>query len=82
MTDAIRKAFEAWVTAPPFEKSVARHSMDERKTCWPGAYRVYEVELAWEAWQDAWKAGRLDGRPEYYGDGFRAGWDSALETRE
>jgi len=47
------KAFEAWITAPPFERSIRRNTMDESKTCWPGQYCEYEVQLAWEAWDAA-----------------------------
>lgn len=51
--DKIREDFEAWISAPPFEKSIRRLPMDEKLTSWPGAYRPIEVELAWEAWQAA-----------------------------
>jgi len=49
----MREAFEAWISKPPFEHDCKRHPMDERKTCWPGAYKRYETDLAWEAWQAA-----------------------------
>lgn len=48
-----RSRFEAWITAPPFEKEIARHSSDATKLAWPGQYRKYEVQLAWEAWCEA-----------------------------
>ena len=47
---SVRSAFEAWITAAPMEKDVARNSTDETKSAWPGQYRSYEVQLAWEAW--------------------------------
>lgn len=40
-----RAAFEAWVTAPPI---VANIRLDH--SVWPGQYREYAVQLAWEAW--------------------------------
>ena len=43
-----REAFEAWITAPPFEKDI--HRGDENSD-WPGAYTDYRVHLAWDAWQ-------------------------------
>ena len=48
MTD--REAFEAFITAPPFERSVSR--FDDRGA-WPGGYINYETDLAWKAWQAA-----------------------------
>lgn len=48
MTD--REAFEAFITAPPFERSVSR--FDDRGA-WPGSYINYETDLAWKAWQAA-----------------------------
>lgn len=47
---SVRSAFEAWITAAPMEKDVTRNSTDETKSAWPGQYRSYEVQLAWEAW--------------------------------
>jgi hypothetical protein len=55
MTDEMRARFEAWVTSFPFERSVSRNPDDDSKYAWPGAYREYEVELAWEAWREATK---------------------------
>lgn len=48
MTD--REAFEAFITAPPFERSASR--FDDRGA-WPGSYINYETDLAWKAWQAA-----------------------------
>lgn len=48
-----RKEFEAWITKPPFECNIDRYPNDPGRYGWPGAYHVYEVELAWEAWQAA-----------------------------
>lgn len=53
MTEPARAAFEAWISAPPFELEIDRFPADERRSAWPGAYRHYPTELAWEAWQEA-----------------------------
>lgn len=45
-----RESFERWITSPPLEKDITRNSTDEEKSAWPGQYRSYEVQLAWEAW--------------------------------
>jgi hypothetical protein len=50
-----RKQFESWITSPPFEKDISRFLNDPIKYAWPGNYRDLEVELAWEAWQEASK---------------------------
>lgn len=42
--DENRRAFEAWVKAPPYERNVARSSAR------PGNYHDIAVQLAWEAW--------------------------------
>lgn len=49
----LRKAFEAWISAPPFERDITRNSEDATKHAWPGHYREYEVQLAWDAWDAA-----------------------------
>jgi hypothetical protein len=48
-----RAEFEAWITAPPFERDVTRKPNDPERVAWPGMYESYEIELAWEAWQAA-----------------------------
>ena len=47
-----RSAFEAWISAPPYERSTHRWPDDGTKA-WPGQYSDYPVELAWEAWKAA-----------------------------
>lgn len=56
--EAIQRAkFEAWISAFPYEKDVERIPNDATKYAWPGTYRHIEVQLAWEAWQEAaWEA--------------------------
>lgn len=48
--DEIRASFERWIGAPPFEHMCDRNS---DTSPWPGGYKRYETELAWEAWQAA-----------------------------
>ena len=45
-----RKAFEAFISAPPFEMPIDR--FDDR-SAWPGSYTELEVDLAWQAWKAA-----------------------------
>jgi hypothetical protein len=49
--DTERKAFEAWISAPPFEQNVRRYGNDPQTAAWPGNYREYNVQLAWCAWE-------------------------------
>lgn len=46
--DKLREEFEAWITSAPLEKPVHRNP---ESNIWPGQYKSYEVQLAWEAWQ-------------------------------
>ncbi len=46
--DELRAMFEAWISLPPFEHSCVRNG---ESSAWPGAYRLYATEIAWEAWQ-------------------------------
>lgn len=48
MAEGSRSRFEAWVSAPPIEKSVEIFGPEGS---WPGQYRDYEVQLMWESWQ-------------------------------
>lgn len=50
MSETMRKDFEAWITAPPYEKSTATIAGGGM---WPGQYVNYEVQLAWEAFAAA-----------------------------
>lgn len=45
-----RQKFEAWISAPPYERHLARFPRDERKYAWPAQYKDVDVQLAWEAW--------------------------------
>jgi hypothetical protein len=46
----MRDEFESWISLPPVEHMCDRNS---GKSAWPGAYKRYETELAWEAYQAA-----------------------------
>lgn len=48
MSEASRAQFEAWISAPPYEHMCDRNS---DSSPWPGQYKRYETQLAWEAWQ-------------------------------
>lgn len=45
-----RAAFEAWISAPPYEREVERFG---DTSAWPGNYRELDVDLAWCAWSAA-----------------------------
>lgn len=46
-----RVAFEAVITAPPYECSIAKLREGDTST-WPGGYRSDAVNLAWNLWQE------------------------------
>lgn len=50
-----RAAFEAWVSAPPFEYDITRLG---EASAWPGCYARMEVDLAYHAWKAA--AGEIE----------------------
>ena len=50
-----RVAFEAWISAPPYEREVERFG---EGSAWPGNYRELDVDLAWCAWSAAMAATR------------------------
>lgn len=45
-----RELFEKWAKNPPMEFYLARH---DDTAAWPGNYKDYHVECAWQAWQAA-----------------------------
>lgn len=47
-----RQLFEKIISAPPFEKSVERWEDNPGKRAWPGNYKDYPVQLAYEVCQD------------------------------
>lgn len=57
MTKLTREQFEEFISLPPYEKSVLRYGDDINTNLWPGQYRNDGVQLAWEAWQQAYDAG-------------------------
>lgn len=48
-----RAIFESYISAPPFERDIARYPLNETKYSWPGSYVDFSVELAWEMWKEA-----------------------------
>ncbi len=51
MSDAKERArFEKWAKSPPQEWIVSKYPDD---SAWPGQYRSYVVQAAWEAWREA-----------------------------
>ena len=54
-SDVTCAAFEVWISAPPFERSTERQG---ENGSWPGQYRSYETQSAWEAWQESAKVER------------------------
>jgi len=46
-----RAAFEAVISGPPYELSVARFPDDATRYAWPGNYKDRAVDLAWNIWQ-------------------------------
>jgi len=51
--DEERKLFEAWVSAPPFEKGVTQWPNNAYWSACPRTYLDIAVELAWRAWKEA-----------------------------
>ena len=47
MSEAERAKFEKWISGPPWEQDVDRWSGD---SAWQRQYKIYAVQLAWEAW--------------------------------
>lgn len=81
-----REAFEAFISAPPFEMPTER--FDDRGA-WPGGYTELEVDLAWQAWKashDAAQAeidrlqAQLVRQQKSYEAEIKVGIDSALEA--
>ena len=58
-----REQFEAWISAPPYEREVGRWE-ESAAVSWPGGYREYEVELAWCAWQERARATSSSASPQ------------------
>jgi len=53
--DELRAAFEAWITAPPFERDIHRFPAEG---AWPAQSCDYTSEVAWQAWQAATRQAR------------------------
>lgn len=50
MSEKSRASFEAWAIQPPREFDIAIHG---DSGAWPGGYKSYPVQCAWESWQAA-----------------------------
>jgi len=48
-----RKAFEMWISSPPYEKDITKYPDDPELAAWPKCYRDISVQIAWDAWQAA-----------------------------
>lgn len=59
-----RSSFEQWISGPPYERSASRYPENEQVSAWPGQYKDYAVQLAWEAWRQAQNADSSDPRKE------------------
>lgn len=46
----IRSDFEKHFSQPPYEFALQRYPED---SAWPGSYRCYSEQCAWEGWIDA-----------------------------
>jgi len=57
ISEIIRMEFERFISSPPFERLIVRHPDDTKLYSWPGTYKDYIVELAWEAYQSGLNAG-------------------------
>jgi len=66
--DEMRKAFETVINEPPYERITARFDEnDYNDYSWPGQYRDYTVQLAWEMFKAGVVYGR--GREDRHGHG-------------
>jgi hypothetical protein len=50
MNESDRKAFEKWISGPPYERSVDRYPNDPARYGFPGSYRDHDVDLCKFAW--------------------------------
>lgn len=58
----LRTAFEEWISAPPIEADIDRWPEDCDRAPWPGNYKKYPIQLAWEAWQEGYKHAKSEGQ--------------------
>lgn len=54
----MRADFEALISAPPYDHNCERWPDDRAAAPWPGQYRRYKTELAWQFWRAALAAKR------------------------
>lgn len=58
-----RLRFEEWIASPPIEADITRAPGEEHLSAWPGQYRDYQVQLAWEAWVEALRKSAVQSSP-------------------
>jgi len=56
MSDKLRVRFEDEFSKSPFEFDLVRFPNDLSKYSWPGSYRNYNVQCAWEGFQFGYKS--------------------------
>ena len=56
MSDKLRARFEEEFSKSPFEFDLARFPNDPSTYGWPGSYRNYNVQCAWDGFQIGYKA--------------------------
>jgi len=61
MTEAMREQFEAEFSKPPYEFPMERGNANAG---WPGQYRDYSVQCAWEGYQAALRSPAVAGLVE------------------
>ena len=77
--DKTRAEFEELIKSSPFEHMCDRNGDN---SAWPGHYKRYETQLAWDVWQAAKERYGQRGVPEILFDGyavFKALSEEALE---
>ena len=60
MSDKLRERFESEAAQSPYEFDLSRWPNDPSKFSWPGMYREYAVQCAWEGFQLGYKAAVAD----------------------
>lgn len=64
MFESLRSEFEAWVSGPPYSRSIARHAFKppyaDAVEPWVAGYCDFAVEIAWRAWQHAHIPSRVE----------------------
>ncbi len=59
-TTELRASFEAWISASSHNYLALKRYPDLPDKLWIGSYQKDSVQLAWEAWQAAFRAGMIE----------------------